>query len=214
MKKLVVMIAAAVFALALAGCSSNIVMSTDDDESVAGGNDAATDDSTGADQNSTEDEAESTDANAEPEEVVEHGTIAWSDSEDAANAAEAAGFTNGFTLPDPLPIGDYNWSQPSFNNMDNVADAHYDGEVVSVTVRKGEGVPLEDLSANTTDYGHEWTQNCDGIEVFCQGYEEGTANFIEWEADGCSYDVWCAGTHEDNIGMSPEEVTAMVAGVK
>ena len=205
MKKLMVMIAVAVFALALAGCSSNLVMSTDDDESVASDNDAAVEEADGSGTGSDD---------GEPEENVIIGENAWSDSDDAADAAEGAGFTDGFVLPDPLPVGDYAWSEPTFNSMDNVVEAHYNGDVVGLTVRKGEGIPVEELSSDTSDYGHDWTQDCNGIEVACHGYEDGVANFIEWENEGSSYDIWCVGTKEDNIGMSPEEVTAMVAGVK
>ena len=60
----------------------------------------------------------------------------------------------------------------------------------------------------------DWTKDCDGIEVTCHGYEEGIANFLEWENEGCSYDVWCMSTGEGNLGMSDDEVYAMVTSIK
>ena len=186
MKKLLLILAAAVFTLALAGCSGG----------------------SGASSGSAD-----TSASGEATETVVKGELAWKDSKNMEEAGEAAGFTNGFTLPDLLPIGDYKWSEPTFTYMENVAEANYDGGEACACVRKGEGVPLKDLSADLNDYKFDWTQDCDGIEVTCHGYEEGIANFLEWTRDDCSYDVWCVSTSEDNIGMNEEEVAAMVAGV-
>ncbi len=204
MKKLVAIIVAAMFALALAGCGSTVT-TTDDDANVDANNDTAVEETDDGDMETDE---------GDSSEDAETAATAWSDSDDAATAAEDAGIANGFTLPDPLPVGDYAWSDPVFSNMDNIVEASFDGDVVGLVVRKGEGIPVEELSADATDYGHDWTQDCNGIQVQCHGYEDGIANFIEWENDGSSYDVWCTGVKGDNIGMSPEEVTAMVAGVK
>lgn len=203
MKKLVVIIATLAFAFAIAGCGSTTDNAGDD---ASGDGDATVEETSDIGSAAADDEDENGG-------TVE-GEIAWSDSDDAAAAADSSGFSDGFTLPETPPVGDYEWSAPNFTSMDSVAEAHYDGGVVSVTVRKGEGVPLEELSADTSAYGFDWTQDCDGIEVTCHGYEDGVANFIEWESDGCSYDVWCMGTQGDTIGMTPDEVSAMVAGVK
>lgn len=98
--------------------------------------------------------------------------------------------------------------------MDNVSEANIDGGDVAVCIRKGEGVPLAELSADLNEYKSDWTQEVDGIKVTCHGYEDGIANFLEWENDSCSYDVWCVGVKGDNIGMTENEVAAMVAGIK
>lgn len=180
MKKLALILAAALFALALAACS---------------------------------DASKEEPASSEATETVVQGEIAWKDSDNQEQAAEGAGISNGFNLPDPLPIGDYSWSKPNFTYMENVAQADYDGGEACASIRKGEGVPLKDLSADLNDYKFDWTQDCDGIEVACHGYEEGVANFLEWERDGSSYNVWCVSTGEDNVGMNESEVAAMVAGV-
>lgn len=148
------------------------------------------------------------------EETVVQGEIAWSASDDAASAAESAGFSGGFVVPYPLPIGDYEWSQPSFTAMGNVAQADYDGGGICASIRKGEGVAIEDLSSDLNDYLYEWTQDCDGTVVVCHGYEDGIANFLEWERDGCSYDVWCVSTKGGNLGMNADEVYAMVTSIK
>lgn len=149
-----------------------------------------------------------------PEVTVIQGEVAWSVSEDAAAAAEAAGFSSEFVVPYPLPIGEHEWSQPSFTAMDHVAQADYDGGGICASIRKGEGVAIEDLSADLNDYLYEWTQECDGIVVSCYGYEDGIANFLEWEVDGCSYDVWCVSTEGGNLGMNADEVYAMVTSIK
>lgn len=145
--------------------------------------------------------------------TVVHGEIAWSYTEDAAAAAASAGFTSDFVVPNPPPVGDYDWSEPTFTAMDNVAEAVYDGKGIAISIRKGEGVPLEELSADTTGYTLKWTWEVDGIEVTCHGFELDVANFIEWEADGCSYDVWCMSTGAGILGMSEAEVAAMVNAV-
>ena len=147
-------------------------------------------------------------------EVVVQGEVAWSNSEDAAKAAENAGQSSEFVLPNPLPIGEYEWSQPNFTSMDKVVEATFDGGSISCAIRKGEGVSLEDLSADLNEYKFDWTQAVDGIEVTCHGYEEGVANFLEWTVDDNSYDVWCMSTGEGNLGMNADEVYAMVTSIK
>lgn len=97
--------------------------------------------------------------------------------------------------------------------MDKVVEAHYNGGAVDVSIRKGEGVPLEELNSDLNEYKFDWSQEVDGAKVACHGYEEGLANFIEWEYEGCSYNVWCISTGEGNIGMTEEEVAAMVGGI-
>jgi hypothetical protein len=75
-------------------------------------------------------------------------------------------------------------------------------------------VAIEDLSADLNEYKFDWTQDVDGIEVTCHGYEEGVANFLEWTVDDNSYDVWCMSTGEGNLGMNADEVYAMVTSIK
>ncbi|ACV22185.1 Uncharacterised protein [Slackia heliotrinireducens] len=192
MKKIAVFMTVAALAFTLAGCSSNDAESADQ---------AATD-------------AEATETAEEPTETVVQGEIAWSEAEDQAAASESAGFSGDFVVPDPLPIGDYEWSAPNFTAMDGVAQADYDGGGIAVSIRKGEGVALEDLSADLNEYQFDWTQDVDGVEVACHGYEEGIANFLEWETEDCSYNVWCVSTAEGNLGMNEDEVAAMVAGIE
>lgn len=195
MKRLATMMAALMLAMSMAACASNTVTPAGSD---AGSGSAAVDSSGGSDTG---------------EEVI-IGESAWQDSGDSDAAAEGAGITEGFTLPETLPIGEYEWSEPNFTYMDNVVQADYDGVTVACSIRKGEGVPIDELSADLNDYQFEWTQTVNGIEVTCHGYEENIANFLEWETDGCSYDVWCVGVQGDNIGMSESEVTAMVESIK
>ena len=191
MKKIAITLATAALAFTLAGCGA----ANDQKSGVVAG------------------DAEATGEEAQQETVVQ-GEIAWSDSEDAAAAAESAGLTTGFEIPTPLPIGEYEWSAPTFMAMDKVVEAHSDGGGISCSIRKGEGVSLEDLSADLNEYKFDWTQDVDGIQVACHGYEEGIANFLEWEANGCSYDVWCMSTGEGNLGMNADEIYAMVTSIK
>lgn len=202
MKKYSTITAALFFALALAGCNVNASPSSG----------IVSPDETSSEENIEATEAETPEPE-EPEVVVIQGEIAWSVSEDATAAAEAAGFSGDFVVPYPLPIGDYEWSQPNFTAMDHVAQADYDGGTICASIRKGEGVSIEDLSADLNAYNYDWTQDVDGIEVTCHGYEEGIANFLEWETDGCSYDVWCVSTREGNLGMSEGEVYDMVTSI-
>ena len=186
MKRLAIILAAALFALAIAGCGS----SADSSESSAteAGSSAST-------------------------ETVVQGEIAWSDAAGAEEAAKDAGISSGFTVPSTPPIGDYKWAEPNFNAMDKVVEAHYNGGEVGVSIRKGEGVPLKDLNPDLNEYKFDWTQEVQGITIACHGYEDGIANFIEWEYENCSYNVWCISTGDGNIGMSESEVTAMVGGI-
>ncbi len=193
MKKLALLIIVAAFAFTLAGCSS----------------DSSATKSGGSDGDAATDVTES-----QPTETVVQGTIAWSEAADEAAAGESAGFSGDFVVPNPLPIGDYEWSAPHFTAMDNVAQADFDGGVISASIRKGEGVALEDLSADLNAYQFDWTQDVDGVQVACHGYEEGIANFLEWEANGCAYDVWCVSTGADNLGMTEAEVAAMVNAIQ
>ena len=188
MKKFVVTLASVALAFTVAGCSNA------NDKSGVVADDEATEET--------------------PQEVVVQGEIAWSDSEDAAAAAESAGMESGFQIPTPLPIGEYEWSEPTYMAMDKVVEAHSDGGGISCSIRKGEGVAIEDLSADLNEYKFDWTQDVDGIEVTCHGYEEGVANFLEWTVDDNSYDVWCMSTGEGNLGMNDDEVYAMVTAIK
>lgn len=189
MKKILMMFAAAALAFAMAGCNSggmrNSGISATGEEATEGA----------------------------PETTVIQGEIAWSESVNAEEAAQSAGFTGGFYVPSPLPIGSYPWTEPSFTAMDHVAQADYDGDGICASIRKGEGVSLEDLSADLNQYNFDWVQDCEGIQVTCHGYEEGIANFLEWESEGCSYDVWCVSTKGGNLGMNADEVFAMVTSI-
>ena len=196
MKKIAIALAAAVSAFALAGCGTGVV--------APGGSDAGTSGSAATGETSPE---------TSPEVTVVQGEIAWSDADDAQAATEDAGFSAEFTVPATPPVGNYEWKAPHFTSMDNVAEAHYDGGDVSISIRKGEGVPIDELSADLNEYNFEWTQNVGNITITCHGYEEGLANFLEWEYKDCSYDVWCISTKEGNIGMTSEEVAAMVAAI-
>ena len=195
MKKITAILATAAFALALAACNatsgqSGIVASggTSDGSAV-----------------------ESTESN---EPTVIQGEIAWDSAADAKAAAKDAGFSGDFIVPDVPPVGDYDWSKPNFTAMDNVAQADYDGKGIAISIRKGEGVDIKDLSADLNDYKYDWTQDVDGLKVKCHGYEKDIANFLEWEYDGCSYDVWCVSTEGGNLGMSESEVYDMVYSIK
>lgn len=188
MKKYALMLVAAMFAMAMVGCAS-------------GGNSASESESSAAEESS-----------ASTETVVQ-GEIAWSDAKDAEAAAKNAGITNGFKVPSPLPIGDYKWSKPNFTSMDMVAQADYDGGKACASIRKGQGVKLKDLSSDLNEYKYDWTQECQGIEITCHGYEKGVANFLEWTYEDCAYNVWCVSTGDGNIGMNEKEVAAMVESI-
>ena len=203
MKKIAIMVTAAVFALALAGCGTG-ALDPDGGGSGTSGSAAGTSGSAAMGDTSSGTSAEVT---------VIQGEIAWSDAENSEAASEDAGFSAGFKVPDAPPVGNYEWTGPDFTAMDNVAQAHYDGNGVSLSIRKGEGVPIEELSADLNEYKFDWTQNVGNIQVSCHGYEEGIANFLEWEYNNCSYDIWCMSTREGNIGMTSEEVAAIVAAV-
>ena len=188
--------AAGVLALAFAGCGTGV--------SVPDGSEAGTSGSAALGETSPETSSEVT---------VIQGEIAWSEAEDSQAAIEDAGLTTGFKVPDAPPVGNYEWTGPDFTAMDKVAQAHYDGGDVSLSIRKGEGVPLEELSADLNEYKFDWTQQVGNVKVTCHGYEENIANFLEWEYDGCSYNVWCMSTKEGNIGMTADEVAALVSAI-
>lgn len=195
MKRIAMLVAVVMLALAMVGCASGTTSSAE------------------SSQGSSETASASSEADSAATTVIQ-GENAWSNASDAEAAAKSAGVTTGFTLPSPLPIGEYKWSDPHFSSMDKVVEANIDGEVVAVCIRKGEGVAIKDLSADKNDYKADWTQEVDGVKVTCHGYEKDIANFLEWEKDGCSYDVWCVGVKGENIGMNKDEVTAMVKGIK
>ena len=186
MKKYALMLVAAMFAFAMVGCAS------------------------GADSASESSAAEESSAATE---TVVQGEIAWSDAKNAKAAAKDAGIDNGFTVPSKPPIGDYKWSKPNFTAMDKVVQADYDGGEACASIRKGQGVKLKDLSADLNDYKADWTQEVQGIEITCHGYEKGTANFLEWTYEDCAYNVWCVSTGDGNIGMNEKEVAAMVEAI-
>ena len=196
MKKIAIVLAAGVLALAFAGCGTGA--------SVPDGSEAGTSGSVALGETSPE---------ASSEVTVIQGEIAWSEAENSQAAIEDAGLTTGFKVPDAPPVGNYEWTAPDFTAMDKVAQAHYDGGDVSLSIRKGEGVPLEELSADLNEYKFDWTQQVGNVKVTCHGYEENIANFLEWEYDGCSYNVWCMSTKEGNIGMTADEVAALVSAI-
>ena len=200
MKKFAALVAVAVLAMVLAGCASSASSSAASGSSSAGSSEAA---STSG-ESSTASSSEASVGMPNP----------WSDAATAQEAGEGAGFADGFTVPDQLPVGDIEWIDVTYKYMTGMAQADYEAGAVAGCVRKGQGVSGQEFTGDYNVYEHTWTVEADGIEVTCSGHEEGKTNLGEWSADGYSYAVYMEGLGGENVGVTDAEMVNVVASVK
>lgn len=196
MKKVAALAAVAVLAMVLAGCASSASSSAASGSSSSGSSEAAS--ASGASSG----EASASIANP------------WSDAASAQEAGEDAGFADGFTVPEQLPVGDIEWIDVTYKYMAGTAQADYEAGAVAGCVRKGQGVSGQEFTGDYNVYEHTWKVEVDGVEVACSGHEEGKANLGEWSADGYSYAVYLNGLGGENVGVTDADMANVVASVK
>ena len=138
----------------------------------------------------------------------------WSEAATAQEAGEGAGFADGFTVPEQLPIDGIEWIDVTYKYMAGTAQADYEAGAVAGCVRKGQGVSGQEFTGDYNVYEHTWTVDAGGIEVTCSGHEEGKANLGEWSANGYSYAVYLNGLGGGNVGVTEADMANVVASVK
>ena len=137
----------------------------------------------------------------------------WSDVASAEEAAAGAG-VGTFEVADNLGVSDMTLFDPQYRCMEGIAEVDLQGGAFQVTVHKGAGFSGQDLSGDYTEYPLEWTQDCDGVEVSCRGYEEGMAAAFDWTVGDASYSVMLEGLGGEEMAVDAEDVATIVASVK
>ncbi len=195
--------------IALAGCASGA--------SSTGSQSASGSESGAASASAAAASSASADSSAESTQIANP----WNNSEDAALAAKGAGI-DGFVIPDAvnLSVGDVAVQQ--FRYMEGIAEAdasllEADGTTVDarVIIRKGTAVESGDISGDYNEYGHQWTQDIDGINVTCFGKEDNAARKIIWSNGDYLFSIM-VDPHDATalVGLAPNDVEALVKAVQ
>lgn len=140
----------------------------------------------------------------------------WTEAATADEAADGAG-VGTFKVPDQgTMIGGGEVDLMTFRYMEGLAEADgYVGTAV-LTVRKGLSQNGEDVSGDYTEYAYQWSQEEGGLDVRCFGNEEGKTMKAIWVSEDFSYSINVRGQGDiaDTYGLSPEDIAALVEGIK
>lgn len=193
-KGFIALAAALVFAFALTGCATTSSQSSESSVPSMSASDIS-------------ESSEASSSEAAP-------TVSWTTAKSADEAAKGAGIDN-FGVMDKIKINDTDFANPTFSYTDGVAQAAYETGATALFVRKAEGehkAPITDR--DKTDFAESWSQDYNGIDVTCYGASADSATVVTW-ADGTdSYGVTFQGLGGEEVGMTSDEVAAVVKGVE
>ena len=161
----------------------------------------------------------------------------WSESADAQQAAEGAGFES-FVVPDQFGLGAGTLALQQCRFMSGLAEADAtltlpdaDQACSRIVIRKGAAEAAEkgltadgnadvegaapDISGDYTEYAHSWVQVVDNIEVVCFGDQEGQARKMIWCIDGIPFSIVIYPFEgEEALGFAIEDVALLVSNIK
>lgn len=172
-------------------------------------------DQASAETAASEETAEATeDADADDPESAP-GPEGWTIVGSAEEAAEGAGL-DSFIVMDDYTIGDMEFEDPAFSYLDGVAQAYYEEGAAAFYIRKG----AEKFSAPISDRDYKgeftktWTQNFKGLEVKCYGFEQDKAIVVAWTAEDGTYAFTSQGLGGEEVTMSPDDISSILAGIQ
>lgn len=206
MKKLAVIVAAAVLALALAGCGSQA-------SSSAASSSASS---------SSASEASASSSSASVQAVT---TVKWTQAKTADEAAKAAGVEE-FIVPKAgtkLSLGEV--TEWNYYSSEKMAEADAGVAAAEVVIRKGVGNGDNTQAAKTTGagrdfseatYANEWSVNMDGTDVRCYGNEKGKVSKAVWDDGKYSFSILVLGQGDNwqDFGIPEDDIAVLVKGTK
>lgn len=138
----------------------------------------------------------------------------WMKADSAKEAGTAAGLDT-FVVPEGVKISLGTVEPESYRYMDGIAEASIPVGVVQMFIRKGNAELEEgDISFDSTEYAHEWTQEVEDGEVTCYGNREGEATKTIWAQGEYSYVLLAYGAGgDDDYGLPAEDVVLLVNGI-
>lgn len=153
----------------------------------------------------------SVDVVAKEEEDVAAG---WTEAASTDEAAEKAGLDLFIVDPEGLSLGDV--LEAKYSYKEGVAQANYSIAAVEMFVKKGlSSIDEGDISEDTNEYKHEWTQNIKGLEVKCFGNREGEATKTIWTSGDYSYAILAYGAGgDDDFGLNADDVSSLVNSIQ
>lgn len=137
----------------------------------------------------------------------------WHEAATAEEAGQGA-FGDTFVVPEKLPVGEVVWMAPTFSYMEDLAQADYEAGAVQACVRKGKARSGIMLHGVYDEFKLTWTTDVNGMEVTCNGNDEGIANLIEWCSDGYGFSVYMIGLGGENYGVTDADLAALVESIK
>ena len=145
----------------------------------------------------------------------------WSDVATAEEAAEGAGVGTFECAGIETSLGT---TEPQgYRRMEGLAEAQFPIAAVDMCIRKGTQAAQDDASKNGmgdisgdyNDYQYTWTQDIGDITAQCSGNRDGEATNTTWKNGDYYYSITAFGAGgDDDFGLSPEDVEALVKGVK
>lgn len=138
----------------------------------------------------------------------------WETAESTDDAAEKAGLDMFIVDPEGLSLGEV--TNADYSYQEGAAQAHYGVAAVELYVNKGLNEKFNgDVSFDTKEYAHEWTQNIKGLEVKCYGNREGEATKTIWTLENNDFAICAYGAGgDDDFGLSADDVSSLVNSIQ
>lgn len=127
----------------------------------------------------------------------------WAASSSPENAAMGAGLES-LRMPGSVTAGGIEAWPTSWRHNDTSAEGTYQGDGVTVTLRKGREVYSRDLAEDDSRRPARWILLTDTVKVVCEGPGEGQATFVYWSAGYRGYTAVIEGA-----AMSDAEVATL-----
>ena len=200
MRRIATIAAAAVLALALAGCASSAPSSSSAPSASS--------------ESSALSASEPTVSSSSSASAQSTAAINWTKVKSAEEAAKGAKIDK-FGVMDQIIANDTEFKDPAFAYADGVAQALYETGAMAIDVRKADGshkTPLSDR--DKTEFAQTWSKSYEDLDVTLYGPATGAATVFSW-ADGTQqYCVTFQGLGGEEVTMDSDDVAMIVKGMK
>ena len=197
MKRIAMIVTAAVLALALAGCASSAPSS-----------------SSASSESSAMSASEPVVSSSSSASSQSAAPINWTKVKSAEEAAKGAQIDK-FGVMDKITANDTEFKDPAFAYADGVAQALYETGAMAIDVRKADGSHITPLSdRDKAEFAQTWTKSYEDLDVTLYGPATGAATVFSW-ADGTQqYCVTFQGLGGEEVTMDSDNVAMIVKGMK
>ncbi|MBR2802657.1 MAG: hypothetical protein IKE21_08780 [Erysipelotrichaceae bacterium] len=133
----------------------------------------------------------------------------WTETEDAAKAAEIAGFEMDLPVEEALPEGMKFWK---YICMEGVYGGLYEGHDDEMLIRKSNVVDAEELSGDFNNYSKSWNYSHKGLTVNCLG--DGTLiNNASFSFGGFNY-VILFNAGQEGHGLTEDQMNSLITSIQ